>query len=163
MLYQLAETVAAITRGSATKLLINDRSDIASAAGADGVHLTTNSLPADVIRRAFGPDFLIGVSTHSPIEAVVAKKSGADFVVFGPIFATASKPEFGEPLGVEQLREVASVVAPFPVLALGGVDVENTAACLRAGARGVAAIRMLNDPIKLNRVVNSVRESSSER
>lgn len=163
VLYQLAGKVAAITRGSATRLLINDRSDIASAAGADGVHLTTNSVPTDVIRRASGPDFLIGVSTHSLTEATMAKKSGADFVVFGPVFETASKPQFGIPLGLEQLREVASAVSPFPVLALGGVEVGNVAACLDAGARGVAAIRLLNDPVKLDRVVNTVRELISEQ
>jgi thiamine-phosphate pyrophosphorylase len=163
VLYQLAGKVAAITRGSATRLLINDRSDIASAAGADGVHLTSTSIPPDVIRRAFGPDFLIGVSTHSLTEATVATNGGADFVVFGPVFETASKAQFGNPLGLEQLREVASAISPFPVLALGGVEVGNIAACLDAGARGVAAIRMLNDPVKLDRVVNTVRELISEQ
>jgi thiamine-phosphate pyrophosphorylase len=161
VLYELAASVAAITRGSATKVLVNDRSDIASAAGADGVHLAANSLPADVIRRAFGPEFLIGVSTHSLAEATMAKKSGADFVVFGPIFETESKLQFGEPLGLEQLQKVASAVAPFPVLALGGVELDNVATCHRAGARGVAAIRMLNDPKKLDRIVNTVRASFS--
>lgn len=159
VLYQLAESVAAITRGSATKLLINDRSDIAAAAGAEGVHLASNSLPADVIRRAFGSEFLIGVSTHSLTEATHAKASGADFVVFGPIFKTASKQQFGEPLGLEKLRQVTSAVAPFPALALGGVELENVAACQRAGARGVAAIRMLNDPMKLDSIVSAIRES----
>lgn len=162
VLYQLAESVAAITRGRATKLLINDRSDIAAAAGADGVHLASNSLSADVIRRAFGPEFLIGVSTHSLTEATMAKAGGADFAVLGPIFETASKQQFGEPLGLEQLKTVASVVTPFPVLALGGVELENVAACRSAGARGVSAIRLLNDPSKLDRIVSAIRESFSE-
>jgi thiamine-phosphate pyrophosphorylase len=163
VLYQLAESVAGIMRGSATKLLVNDRSDVASAAGADGVHLAGNSLPPDVIRRAFGPEFVIGVSTHSLREATAAKESGADFVVFGPVFETESKRQFGKPLGLEQLQKVASAVAPLPVLALGGVELENVTACLRAGSRGVAAIRMLNDPKKLDRIVNTVRESFIER
>lgn len=163
VLHQLAESAAAITRGSATKLLINDRADVAAGAGADGVHLAANSLPADVIRRAFGPEFLIGVSTHSVTEATEAKTSGADFVVFGPVFETESKVQFGDPAGLEQLQKVASTVTPFPVLALGGVELENVAACHRAGASGVAAIRLLKDPMKLHAIVNAVRESFSEQ
>lgn len=158
MLYQLSSRAAAITRGNATKLLINDRSDIAASAGADGVHLTTSSLPTKVVRRTFGDEFLIGVSTHSLAEAELARRSGADFVVFGPVFETASKQKYGEPQGLTNLRTVCSELAPFPVLALGGVGTSNVAECIQAGARGIAAIRMLNDPDRLGCVVNEIRE-----
>jgi thiamine-phosphate pyrophosphorylase len=128
------------------------------AAGAEGVHLTSLSLPASIVRHTFGAEFLIGVSTHSLGEATAASGSGADFIVFGPVFDTFSKRRYGEPLGLEKLREVTSELAPFPVLALGGVTMANAAGCIQAGASGVAAITMLNDHLKLDRVVDEIRE-----
>ena len=157
VLYQLSMSAIAITSGSETKLLVNDRADIAAAAGADGVHLTTQSLAPHVIRRTFGAEFLIGVSTHSLEEAAAAGRSGADFLVFGPIFDTLSKRQYGEPLGLAELRKVTSEVAPLPVLALGGVTTSNVADCIHAGAAGVAAIRMFNDRLQLERVANAIR------
>jgi len=156
VLYQLATSAAGITRGSATKLLINDRSDIAAAAGADGVHLTTSSLPTAVVRQSFGDDFLIGVSTHSLEEARLARQGGADFAVFGPVFNTASKKEFGEPPGLTGLASVCSELSPFPILALGGVMIGNVAECIHAGARGVAAIRMLQQSDQLADIVDEI-------
>jgi thiamine-phosphate pyrophosphorylase len=161
MLYQLATNATAIARGSATRLLVNDRADIASASGADGVHLTTHSLPTDVVRRTFGDQFLIGVSTHSVAEAGVARRSGADFVVFGPVFETPSKVEYGEPLGLSNLARAASELSPFPVLALGGLTIDKVAECLRAGAQGVAGIRILSDPVRLADTLKNVREEFS--
>jgi thiamine-phosphate pyrophosphorylase len=159
VLYQLSASAARVTRGSATKLLINDRSDIAAAAGADGVHLTMHSLPTDVVRRAFGDEFLIGVSTHSAREANVARRRGADFLVFGPVFETASKSKYGAPQGLQNLERVCAELFPFPVVALGGLTVNNVAACIQAGAQGIAGIRMFGDPDKLADVVNAIRES----
>jgi len=163
VLYQLASSAAGITKGSATKLLINDRSDIAAAAGADGVHLTTSSLPTAVVRQTFGDGFLIGVSTHSLDEARLARQGGADFAVFGPVFETASKKEFGEPLGLTGLARVCSELPPFPILALGGVMIGNVAECMRAGARGVAAIRMLQLPARLADVAEEIRSRDPQR
>lgn len=157
VLYQLATSAAGITKGSATNLLINDRSDIAAAAGADGVHLTTSSLPTAVVRQSFGDSFLIGVSTHSPEEARRARQGGADFAVFGPVFDTASKKEFGEPPGLAGLASVCSELSPFPILALGGVMIGNVAECIGAGARGVAAIRMLQPPAQLADIADEIR------
>jgi thiamine-phosphate pyrophosphorylase len=145
VLYDLATRAAALTRDSATRLLVNDRFDIARAAGADGVHLTTRSLPATVVRQTCGEDFLIGVSTHSLETALAARADGADFVVFGPVFETESKRIFGEPQGLEKLSEVASALNGFPVLAIGGVNLDNAGECFSAGASGVAAIRLFND------------------
>ena len=158
VLYELSASAARITSGSATRLLINDRSDIAAAAGADGVHLTTHSLPADVVRRTFGDDFLIGVSTHSAGEAGVARRSRADFVVFGPVFETASKSEYGAPQGLTNLEKISLELSPFPILALGGLTVGNAADCIHAGAQGVAGIRMFGDPDGLADVANAIRE-----
>jgi thiamine-phosphate pyrophosphorylase len=144
-LFDLVVRAAEITRGSKTRLLVNDRSDIARAAGADGVHLTTHSLPVQVVRRTCGTDFVIGASTHSLAEARVARDQGADFTVFGPVFDTESKRAYGEPQGLEKLREVTCALDEFPVVAIGGITLDNVGACFQAGARGVAAIRLLND------------------
>lgn len=143
-LFELVARAADITRGSKTRLLVNDRSDIARAA-ADGVHLTTHSLPVEVVRKSCGPDFVIGVSTHSLAEARAAADAGADFVVFGPVFETESKRAYGEPQGLERLREVTQALGEFPVVAIGGIELENVGACFESGARGIAAIRFLND------------------
>jgi len=157
VLYELATKAVALTAGTGTNLLINDRADVAAAAGAAGVHLTTKSLPAEIVRSAFGADFVIGVSTHSIEEATAARQQGADFVVFGPVFPTASKSEYGEPQGVAKLRQVCGALAPFPVLALGGITSSNVADCLEAGAHGIAAIGMFDDPLRLRETVSKIR------
>jgi thiamine-phosphate pyrophosphorylase len=157
VLYELATAAARITEGSATRLLINDRSDIAAASGAAGVHLTSTSLPTAVVRQAFGDEFVIGVSVHSLEEATVARDSGADFAVFGPVFDTASKREYGPALGMPALARVVSELAPFPILAIGGASLINVGDCLAAGARGVAAITMLGQPDTLADVAEAIR------
>jgi len=151
VLYELVARAAEITRGSKTRLLVNDRSDIARAAGADGVHLTTQSLPAAVVRLICGAEFLIGVSTHSLDEARAARAGGADFVVFGPVFETESKRAYGEPQGLDKLAEVTRALGEFPVVAIGGITLDNVDACFQAGARGIAAIRLLNNTTNLTR------------
>lgn len=158
-LYELTEQAAQLTRGSQTRLLVNDRSDIARAAGADGVHLTTHSLRADVMRRTFGDDFLIGVSTHSVAEALAARDNGANFVVWGPVFATNSKSGYGEPQGVSKLARVVQQLAPFPVVALGGVNLDNLGECANVGASGIAGIGLFHDQNDLAQIVSRVRES----
>ena len=156
VLLELARHAAEITRGTSTRLLINDRADVAAGAGADGVHLTTQSLPVVAVRTSFGPELLIGVSTHSVEEADAARAGGADFVVFGPVFEPLSKP-YGPPVGVQALTRVALAVAPLPVIALGGVGLGKVADCARAGAAGVAAITMFTDRDGLTDVAREVR------
>lgn len=158
-LYELALRSAEITRGTDTRLLVNDRADIARAARADGVHLATRSIEASVIRRTFGARFLIGVSTHSLAEAQKARDDGADFAVFGPIFDTASKRIYGPPVGIERLGEAAATLSPFPIIALGGITLENAAYALGAGASGIAAIRLLFDAQNLKRTAEAVRRA----
>ena len=142
MLYELATRAAAILNGSLTRFLVNDRFDIARAAGAHGVHLTSRSLPASVVMQSCGEDFLIGVSTHSLETALDARAAGADFIVFGPVFETESKRSYGAPQGLDKLREVAIALQGFPVLAIGGINLQNSAECLHTGASGIAAISL---------------------
>ncbi len=156
-LYALTSSIAKLTRGSGTRLLVNDRADIAVAAGADGVHLSTTSIRAEVIRRVFGDRLLIGVSTHSEAEVFAARAAGADFVVFGPVFETPGKVTYGKPQGLTKLENVTSALGKFPVLALGGITIKRVADCTRAGASGIAAIRLLSELSELRRVVAEIR------
>jgi thiamine-phosphate pyrophosphorylase len=142
LVFELTARASKITRDSNTKLLVNDRADIAFLAGADGVHLTAASLSAAAIRRSFPKDFIIGVSTHTLAEAENARRQKADFVTFSPIFQSPGK---GEPQGLEKLKEICAKLKPFPVIALGGIDETNYKKIPASGASGFAAIRFLND------------------
>lgn len=144
LVYELTSEAVKLTKNSKTKLLVNDRADVALAANADGVHLTASSLPPEIVRSLLGADLIIGVSAHSAAEVEAAKRGGANFAVFGPVFTTPSKIKYGAPQGIEKLREAVAAVEDFPVLALGGIDETNYAEVLRV-ADGFAAIRFLND------------------
>jgi thiamine-phosphate pyrophosphorylase len=131
------------------RVIINDRLDVALAAGAAGLHLRGTSVPArEVVRwcRAGNAPagFLIGVSCHSVAEAREAESAGASYLFFGPVFETPSKKSFGAPQGIANLAEVCRSVR-IPAIAIGGVNEENAAECLRAGAAGIAAIRMFQE------------------
>ena len=154
LLCELTESAVSVTRGSSTKVLVNDRADIAMACGADGVHLTSNSIPVNVIRSMVRADFLVGVSAHSRDDVMTAVRHGADFAVLAPVFSTPGK---GEPLGIDRLAEICEEARPFPVLALGGIDEKNVADALRAGASGFAAIRAMNEPDRLKQLMRMVR------
>jgi thiamine-phosphate pyrophosphorylase len=144
-LTELVRLAVSVTRGTSTSVFVNDRLDVALAAGAAGIHLGEKSLPLEVVaewrRTSAKMDFLIGASCHSLESARVAEARGADYIFFGPVFATPSKAEFGAPQGIERLREVCASVR-IPVLAIGGVNAENARACIAAGAAGIAAIRL---------------------
>jgi len=142
-----------------TKVLVNDRVDVAFASGADGVHLRVSSLPADEVRgialRQGLNDFLIGVSTHSLDEARAAASTGADFVVCGPVFDTPSKKAFGPPLGLDRLAEICQAIE-IPLLALGGIDLSNYQEALNRGAAGVAAIKLFSDPQTIKETIATI-------
>ncbi len=154
LIYELASEAVKLTRRTETKLLVNDRADIALAANADGVHLTSNSLSADIIRKNFPKDFIVGTSAHSIEKAEIAKRQGADFVTFSPIFPSPNK---GKPQGIEKLREVCEQLKPFPVVALGGINETNWREVLQAGANGFAAIRFLNNEMNLINLAADLR------
>jgi thiamine-phosphate pyrophosphorylase len=137
-LFELVEAACRLPNPHDSKMLVNSRVDVALAAGAAGVHLPSGSPPARVWRR---PDFLVGVSCHSVEEVCRAEAEGADYVVFGPVFPPLSKPAGLEPKGLDQLARAAKAVR-IPVLALGGVTRENSAACVTAGAAGIAGISL---------------------
>jgi thiamine-phosphate pyrophosphorylase len=142
------------------RILVNDRLDAALAAQADGVHLGEQSLQAQEARRLVKSlrrqDFLIGVSCHSLEAAKAAERGGADYLFFGPVFATPSKTAYGAPQGLARLAEVCRAIA-VPVLAIGGITRENAAACFSAGASGIAAIRLFQDTRDLASLVQGLR------
>jgi thiamine-phosphate pyrophosphorylase len=159
-LFDLVKFAIREARKSETRILVNDRLDIAIAAAAEGVHLGENSIPAsDVVewRRSAGHEsFQIGASCHSLDAALAAERAGADYVIFGPIFATPSKAAYGEPQGLDTLRAVCAAVV-IPVLAIGGITLENADECTTAGATGIAAIRLFQESPDLQAVVNRLR------
>lgn len=138
-LVNLSERLYEIARRYKAMVFINDRIDIAISMGLDGVHLGVNSIPVDVVRKKWGRELLIGVSTHSLEEALEAQAGGADFITFGPVYETPSKIKYGPPKGIEALKEVCSRVS-IPVFAIGGININNTREVLDAGAYGVALI-----------------------
>src|SRR5579864_1233785 len=148
-------------RPRSIKVIVNDRLDVALAAGAAGVHLGHASAPVrEVVRwcRAGNApaDFLVGVSCHSLEGAQEAESAGATYTYFGPIYETPSKIPFGKPHGVEELAQVASTVT-IPVIAIGGVNASNAAECLRTKAAGIAAIRMFQNSPDLATVTETVQ------
>jgi thiamine-phosphate pyrophosphorylase len=158
-LVQEAVRIVKLARSNAL-VIVNDRLDVALAAGAAGVHLGGESVPSsDVIRwcrTGNAPTgFRIGVSCHSAQEARAAERDGADYVFFGPIYATPSKKPYGPPQGIARLEEVCRTVR-IPVIAIGGVDEDNAAACIREGAAGIAAIRMFQEAKDVNELKNSL-------
>ena len=135
----LAMSLRAVTRHRGARLLVNDRADVALATGADGVQRTHLSLPVEALRRIGPPSFVIGASVHAPGEASQAAAGGADFIVFGPIYDTPSKRQYGAPQGPEALAQVVAAV-DRPVIAIGGITPERVREVLAAGAVGVAVI-----------------------
>jgi thiamine-phosphate pyrophosphorylase len=138
-----------IKRAHRTRILVNDRLDVALAERAGGVHLGESSLPVAEARRLAdardrGADFLIGVSCHSLAGAKTAESGGADYIFFGPVFATPSKAAYGAPQGLAHLAVVCRSVSR-PVLAIGGITLENAGSCFSAGASGIAAIRLFQE------------------
>lgn len=154
-------------KGSAqhsTRIIVNDRLDVAVAAHAGGVHFGENSLsPSDVrgwmslnCGRNFNQGFAVGVSCHSLESCKAAEVSGADYIFFGPTFATPSKSAFGAPQGLELLSSVCNTIK-VPVLAIGGITDENAPSCSSAGAAGIAAIRLFQNPQTIAATVSAMR------
>lgn len=155
----LQAALAACSTASGALVLINDRVDVALAAGADGVHLPGRGLPPAVARRLLPSPggWVVGVSVHSLQEATVAVVAGADYVTFGHVFPTGSKP--GLPSrGLEALAEIVAAVE-VPVLAIGGITAANVGQVLQTGCAGVAVIRALLQEADPQRAAAALREA----
>ncbi len=161
-----AAVKVAVARGAETQgIIVNDRLDVALAAGAGGVHLGEASMTVAAVRNWRRDtvsknnsleEFLVGASCHSVEGVRAAERDGADYVIFGPVFETPSKKKFGAPQGINMLAE-ASKAVKIPVLAIGGITEENARECFNAGASGVAAIRMFSEAHDLPGLIGRLR------
>jgi len=138
-LFEAAVAIREITHDAGSLFIVNDRLDVALAAGADGVHLGENDLPIRGARRIAPPGFIIGASVSSVATAVGAAEEGADYVALSPTFATGSKGDAGPGHGLAMLAAIRSAVA-LPLIAIGGITAENVADVITAGADGIAVI-----------------------
>lgn len=144
-----------LVRALTIPVVVNDRADVALAAGAAGVHVGVDDIPAAALRRVVPPGFIIGASVGSDDE--VAASAGADYVGIGPVFATLSKPDAGSAIGTEEFARLARRAA-LPAVAIGGIDALNCREALGAGATGVAVIRAIfaaSDPERAARELSS--------
>ena len=135
-IYKNSVMLRQITKVSRAVLTVNDHADIALAAEADGVHLGQDDLPLTEARKIMGNDKIIGISTHSPEQALEAEKNGADYIGFGPVFRTGTK-DAGSPKGIDMLSEIRKEIG-IPLVAIGGITLGNLISVLEAGVDAVA-------------------------
>ncbi len=138
--YAAAKESVKLAREHAVLVIINDRVDVALAAGADGVHLGQDDMPVEQARHILGDDAIIGLSTHSVEQARAALSLPVDYIATGPIFFTGTKDRADPVLGIEGLRRVRAAMGPFPLVAIGGIDEDNLQQVLSSGADSVAII-----------------------
>jgi len=135
-IYEEAVRLRSLTKDFKALFIVNDHVDIAFCVNADGVHLGQDDLPLKEARRILGKKKIIGISTHNLEQAIKAERDGADYIGFGPVFRTITK-DAGEPKGIDMLREVKTKVK-IPVVAIGGIDLENISSVLSTGIEAVA-------------------------
>ena len=145
-----AEAALVVARRNNVRIVINDRVDIAMALGADGVHLGQSDLPVEAARALLGPHAIIGFSTHSLAQVEFTTTLPVDYVAFGPIFDTPTKHDHEPVVGLDRLREVKSLLAGRPLVAIGGITAANFSRALNNGADSVAVISdLLKEPSKI--------------
>ena len=136
---EIATQMKALCKEAGVPLIINDRVDIAIAAGADGVHLGQDDFPIPLARKLLGPEAIIGGSAGDMAEALKCLSDGADYIGSGPVYGTNTKPDAGKPTGVESIKIIAAEI-PLPIIAVGGITDVDVNELLDAGAHGVAVI-----------------------
>jgi len=159
-LLELSLKSRAITAKTRTKLIINDRLDIATLCRANGVHSPEKGIDAKYVKK-FGKNFLAGKSVHSEKQATEAEKAGFDYLLFGPVFRTKSKVKYGKPQGINKLKKVCDLVS-IPVYAVGGINPARVKKCIDAGASGIAGIGSFMKSSDINRTVNEFKSVLGE-
>lgn len=144
--YRAAKEVIEFARPEKVKIIVNDRVDIALAAGADGVHLGQNDLPPEQARKLLGEKAIIGFSTHSVRQAAEAVKLPIDYIAVGPVFQTSTKENPDAVVGLKGVKKAREAVGDFPLVAIGGIIFKNARGVLQSGADSVAVISaIIND------------------
>jgi thiamine-phosphate diphosphorylase len=158
-LIALTRSALAAVSGTAARIIVNDRLDVALAAGASGVHLRGDSFAAAGVKSMAPPGFLVGRSVHSEEEAIEAETAGGcDYLMFGTVFPSSGKPAGHQAAGVEALARVCDRVR-LPIVAIGGITTERAPAVWQAGAVGLAAVSLFQEAPDIEAVVRSVRSS----
>ena len=155
------EAARRLVAAVAVPVTVNDRADIAMAAGASGVHLGSDDLPVSTVRRFAGPDFIIGASVGEDREVALAES--ADYVGIGPVFGTPTKPDAGDAIGIEELARLARACAPVPAVAIGGITAAHARAVMAgaatAGVRGVATVRAVFGAPQPDEAARAIRQA----
>jgi thiamine-phosphate pyrophosphorylase len=151
-LVDLASEIHAITAPSDTPLIINDYAEIAARVSVEGVHVGQGDDSIHVVRQKAGRDLIVGKSTHSLAQANAAQAEGADYVGFGPIFATPTKPDY-EPIGLDGIRQ-AHLNVGIPIFCIGGINIDNLQRVIEAGAKRVVMVSAL---LKAHSIVDYAR------
>ena len=161
--YEQAKEALKIARKSNVKIIINDRVDIALALDADGVHLGQDDLPPEYARKILGEKAIIGFSTHNLKQAADAVKLSIDYLAIGPVFSTKTKENPDEVIGIKSVKNVRDIVKIFPLVAIGGITLENSQEVLTAGANSVAVISdLLDAPEKITERVQLFIKTSEK-
>lgn len=160
-LFNTAEELLIITKQYDVPLIINDRLDVALAVKADGVHLGQEDLPARAARRIMPPDMILGVSANSVQQALEAQEAGASYLGVGSIFSTSTKPDAGDPIGLNILSEICSQV-DIPVIGIGGIQADNAGQIIEAGAQGVAVVSCVVGAADIAQAAKMVTEAVSK-
>lgn len=162
---ETAREIAPVSRAAGVTLIVNDRIDVAVAAEVDGAHVGQEDLPASAARALLGEARYLGVSAATEEEAVAAWRAGADYLGVGAIYATGTKADAGDAIGVGRLRGIRRAV-PIPLVGIGGITVENAADVIRAGAAGVAvvtAVTLAPDMVEATRRLREVVDAALSR
>jgi thiamine-phosphate pyrophosphorylase len=162
--YESAKNALDVARRHNVKIIINDRVDIAQALGADGVHLGQDDLPPEYVRKILGEKAVIGFSTHNIEQAILAIKLPVNYLAIGPVFATKTKENPDDVVGIEGVEKVREAIGDFPLIAIGGINSENFRDALNAGADSVAIISDLLFDIekiteRMRMLINSCKTS----
>lgn len=156
----LAKKVKSKIKFNNTKLFINDRLDIALLADADGIHSPSKGINAKYI-KPFMANYINGKSVHTLIDAKKAEEDGFDYILYGPVYCTPDKMQYGRPMGLKKLEKVCSAIN-IPVFAVGGIEPQNSKNCLESGAYGVAAIRPFMIGKNIKKIIDNFHKSLGE-
>ena len=151
-LVELSKELHELTAKSATPLIVNDYAEVARSTPVEGVHVGQDDDPIEIVRQRVARDILVGKSTHSFEQALAAQREGADYIGFGPIFATPTKPDY-PPIGLADIRRVHAEVG-LPIFCIGGINIDNLQSVIGAGAKRVVMVSAL---LKAHSIVDYAR------